>query len=131
LIVVVDASAVLEVLLNRPRAALLRERLFRPDEVLHAPHLLDLEVMQALRRHWLVGELDEDHAGRAIRYHLDFPIKRHAHDLFLARVWELRFNFTAYDAMYVALAEALRATLITSDARLAKAARRFVSVEVP
>jgi predicted nucleic acid-binding protein len=128
---VVDSSAVLELLLNRPRAAEVSERFTRPGEVLDAPHLLDLEVLQTLRRYWLAGEMDEEGAERAIRHHLDLSITRYPHDLFLTRVWELRFNFTAYDAMYVALAEALRATLITSDLRLAKAAARFVDVETP
>jgi predicted nucleic acid-binding protein len=126
---VVDSSAVVEVLLRRPRAAVLRTRLL--DEALDAPHLLDLEVAQTVRRYWLAGELDDARASDAIRQHLDLSITRYPHDLFLERVWELRFNFTAYDAVYVALAEALRTTLITVDLRLAKAATRFVDVETP
>jgi len=130
-LLVVDASALVELLLNRPTAARLRERLRRSGEMLHAPYLLDLEVLQVLRRHWLVGEIDDERARKAIRYHRDLRIKRYPHHWFLARVWELRFNFTAYDAMYVVLAEALQAPLVTYDLRLAKAAERFVSVEVP
>lgn len=121
----------LEILLNRPRAAELRERFARPGELLDAPHLIDLEVLQTLRRYCLTGELDDVRAEQAIRHHLDLSITRYPHDLFLTRIWELRFNFTAYDAAYVALAESLHATLITSDLRLAKAAARFVDVEAP
>lgn len=125
--VVVDASAVADVLLNAASAAWLRERLFRRAGVLYAPHVLDLEVLHALRRHRLADE----RADEAIRQYRDFGIRRYAHHWFLARIWELRFNFTAYDAMYVVLAEALRAPLITTDHRLAKAAARFIDVETP
>jgi len=127
LIVVVDASAIVDVLLNAPAAAWLRDRLFANDVTLHAPHLIDLEVAQVLRRH----RLPEDRGLDAIRQHRDFRIKRYPHHWFLPRVWALRFNFTADDAMYVILAEALAATLITVDGRLAKAAARFVDVDVP
>jgi len=107
----------------------LRTRLLA--EALDAPHLIDLEVAQTVRRYWLTGELDDARASDAVRQHLDLSITRYPHDLLLERVWELRFNFTAYDAVYVALAEALRTTLITVDTRLAKAAARFVDVETP
>ena len=89
--------------------------------------MLDLEVMQVLRRHRLAGE----RAAEAIRQYREFKIDRYPHHWFIARIWEMRFNFTAYDAMYVALAEALHATFITSDLRLAKTAARFVDVETP
>lgn len=89
--------------------------------------MLDLEVMNVLRRHRLADE----RADEAIRHYRDFRIRRYPHHWFLPRIWALRFNFTAYDAMYVVLAEALDATLITTDFRLAKAAARFVDVETP
>jgi predicted nucleic acid-binding protein len=127
LTVVVDASAVADVLLGAPAAAWLRERLFLRGDALDAPHMLDLEVLQVLRRHRLADE----RAAEAIRQYRTFRINRYPHHWFIARIWEMRSNFTAYDAMYVALAEALRATLITSDLRLAKAAARFVDVETP
>lgn len=112
-------------LLNAPSAPWLRER-FRGDR-LHAPHLIDLEVFQVLRKHRLTDEL----AAGAIRQHRDLTIDRYPHHWFVPRIWDLRFNFTAYDAMYVALAEALRAPLVTTDGPLAKAAARFVEVDVP
>lgn len=114
-------------LLSAPAAAWLRERLFLRGDLLYAPHMLDLEVMQVLRRHRLAGE----RAAAAIRQYRDLRINRYPHHWFIARIWEMRSNFTAYDAMYVALAEVLHSTLITSDLRLAKAAARFVDVETP
>lgn len=125
--VVVDASAVADVLLNAVSAEWLRERLLRRGTVLYAPHLLDLEVLHALRRH----RLADDRGDQAIRQYREFKIQRYPHHWFLPRVWALRFNFTAYDAMYVVLAEALHAPLVTTDIRLAKAAARFVDVETP
>ena len=100
-------------------------------QTLHSPHLIDLEVLQFIRRRRLQGDVDDVRADEAIADHLALPIRRYPHHILLLRAWELRINFTAYDAAYVALAEHLRATLVTSDARLAKAAARFVSVEVP
>jgi predicted nucleic acid-binding protein len=127
--VVVDASAVVDLLMDVERAVHLRERL-RLLRLLHAPHLIDLEVLQAIRRLRLKGDIDDVRAGEAIADHLALPIKRYPHHVLLLRAWELRANFTAYDAMYVVLADSLRATLITSDLRLAKAAARFVPVEM-
>jgi predicted nucleic acid-binding protein len=129
-VIVVDASAVVEVLLRTGAAAALERRLFDPRETLHAPHLLDVEVAQALRRFTLAGELDEE-VGRASLADLaDFPLRRYRHDFVLPRVWELRSNFSAYDAVYVALAEALDAPLLTRDRRLAHSARRHIRAEL-
>jgi len=114
-------------LLNEPPAAWLRERLLSRGDELYAPHLIDLEVLHVLRRRRLTAE----RADEAIREHQDFPIKRYPHHWFLSRIWEMRSNFTAYDGMYVVLAEALDATLVTCDGPLAKAAARFVRVETP
>ncbi len=120
--IVVDASAVLEVLLNTPAAERISERIFADGETLHAPHLLDLEVAQVLRRYSLAGELKPSRGRQALEDLLDLPLTRYPHDLFLFRVWELRNNATAYDAVHLALAEVLEAPLITRDARLASAA---------
>ncbi len=131
MIAVVDATAVIDLLLNGDRAFALRKRLLMHFQTLHSPHLIDLEVLQFIRRRRLQGDVDDVRADEAIADHLALPIRRYPHHILLLRSWELRINFTAYDAAYVALAEHLRATLVTSDARLAKAAARFVSVEVP
>lgn len=128
--IVVDASAVLELLLNRPSAPALRRRLLDSEETLHAPHLIDVEVLQVIRRYLLAGDIDQARAAEAIRDHLDLPIERYPHDVFLARAWELRSNLTAYDAVYIALAEALNASFVTADARLARSAPASLRVEI-
>ena len=118
-------------LLNAGRAADLRRRLLMPLKVLHVPHLIDLEVLHTIRRYYLAGEIDDVRASEVIADHLALPFKRHSHHYLLLRAWDLRHNFTSYDAIYVALAELLGATFITADHRLAKAAARFVDVETP
>ncbi|MCI0466787.1 MAG: type II toxin-antitoxin system VapC family toxin [Beijerinckiaceae bacterium] len=129
--IVVDASALLEVLLCTPAAQTLERRLFHePKETLHAPHLLDVEVAQVLRRYAAAREIDGTRGAAALADLADFPIRRYPHDLLLTRVWDLRNNFTAYDAVYVALAEALDAALLTRDKRLAAAARNYVRIEL-
>lgn len=128
--IVVDASVVLEVLLRTARSEQLEERLLGTEESLAAPHLLDVEVAQVLRRYARTGELDHRRGSEAVEDLMDFPITRYPHDLLLPRVWELRENLTAYDAAYVALAELLDATLITSDRRLADASGHSAKVEV-
>lgn len=120
--IVVDASALLEVLLRTPAAQAVEVRLFDPGETLHAPHLLDVEVAQVIRRYAAKGEIDGDRGGAALDDLAAFPLRRYPHDLLLPRVWELWNNLTAYDAVYVALAEALDAPLLTRDRRLATAA---------
>ena len=117
--IVVDASAVLEALLRTPAAASVERRLFEPSQTLHAPHLLDVEVAQVVRRYAGNGEIDAERGRMALTDLADLPLHRYPHDFLLQRVWELRNNFTAYDAMYVALAEALDAPLLTRDKRLA------------
>ncbi len=128
--IVVDASAILEILLGTPDGARVAERLFTPDETLHAPHLLDLEVAQVLRRYALAGEMDAIRGLEALEDLADLPLTRYPHDLLLPRIWELRRNLTAYDAAYVALAEALAAPLVTRDAALASVRVHHARVEI-
>ncbi|MEO8811281.1 MAG: type II toxin-antitoxin system VapC family toxin [Caulobacteraceae bacterium] len=125
--IVVDASALLGALLRTPLARAATRWLFDSGETPHAPHLIDVEVAQTLRRHVARGEMDELRRA-ALADLADFPLRRHAHQIFLPRAWELRHNFTAYDAIYVALAEALDAPLLTLDRRLAATAREHTGV---
>ena len=127
--IVVDASALVEVLLNTSSASRITERLFDRQETLHAPCLLDIEVAQVLRRYALSGELSETRGLQAMEDLADFPLIRYPHDLFLLRIWELRHNVTAYDAAYIALAESLDAPLLTRDARLASATGHHATIE--
>jgi predicted nucleic acid-binding protein len=129
-VIVVDASALLEVLLQTPLGVSVEDRLLDDVHALHAPHLLDLEVAQVVRRLVLARDMDRERAQAAMDDFLAFPLQRHAHDFLLPRVWALRDTFTAYDAIYVALAEVLDATLLTHDRRLAASARRHVLVEL-
>jgi predicted nucleic acid-binding protein len=129
-VIVVDASALLEALLRTPAAQAVERRLLDPRETLHAPHLLDVEVAQVVRRYAAAGEIDRERGRAALADLADFPLRRYPHDFLLPRVWELRHNLTAYDAVYVALAEALDAPLITRDRRLADAASRHARVEL-
>jgi predicted nucleic acid-binding protein len=129
-VIIVDASAILELLLNTEAAQRIVERILAEGETLHAPHLLDLEVAQVLRRYSAGGELDPQRGQEALRDFLEFPISRYPHDVFLPRIWELRNNMTAYDAAYVALAEALGAPFVTRDAALASSIGHHVHIEL-
>jgi predicted nucleic acid-binding protein len=128
--IVVDASAVLETLLRTPNAEAVEKRLFEPSQTLHAPHLLDVEVAQVLRRYAGNGEIDDERGRAALADLADFPLRRYPHDFLLPRVWGLRRNLTAYDAVYVALAEALDAPLLTCDRRLATAPGHQARIEL-
>jgi len=129
-LIVADASAVLELLLGTDAAARVAAWLLKPGESVHAPHLLDVEVAQALRRYALAGDLDARQGARALADLLDLPVQRHAHGVLLQRAWELRRSISAYDAVYVALAEALRAPLVTCDRRLARSHGHRAVIEV-
>lgn len=97
---------------------------------LHAPSLCDVELAAVLRRGLLAGRLGGARARAALADYLDLPLVRHGHRGLLARILELRENFSAYDAVYVALAEGLGAELLTADRALARAARRHTEVAV-
>ena len=128
--IVVDASALVETLLRTPAAEAIEMRLFGARETLHAPHLLDIEATQVIRRYAAVGEVDEERGRAALLDLGDFPLRRYPHGFLLPRVWELRKNLTAYDAVYVALAEILDAPLLTRDRRLAAAAGHHARIEL-
>jgi len=120
-VIVVDASALLEVLLRTPAAKAVEGQLFAPGQTLHAPHLIDIEIAQVIRRYAANGDIDVGRGGSALADLADWPMRRYPHEFLLPRIWELRHNLTAYDAAYVALAEALDAPLVTRDQRLATA----------
>lgn len=127
--IVVDASALLEVLLRTPAAPAVEARLFG-GETLHAPHLLDVEVAHVLRRYERTGDLSARRGAEALQDLEGLAIERYPHHVFLRRVWALRANATAYDACYLALAEVLEAPLITTDGRLAGVRGHGARVEV-
>ena len=119
--IVVDASALLEALLRTSAAKAVEDLLFTPRQTLHAPHLLDVEVAQVIRRYVANGEIDSERGRTALTDLADLALRRYPHDILLPRIWDLRNNLTAYDAAYVGLAEALDAPLLTRDKRLAGA----------
>jgi predicted nucleic acid-binding protein len=129
-LIVIDASVMLEVLLATPGGRRLEARLLSATESLHAPCLLDVEVAQVLRRYAAAGDLDPARGLEALLDLSDFPLRRYSHEMFLPRIWELRQNVTAYDAAYLALAEVLKAPLLTRDRRLAGAPGHRARVEV-
>ena len=128
--IVADASAILELLLRTPFGAAVEARLFRPNETVHVPALLDLEVAQVLRRYVARGDLAEPRARASLDLLVAFPMERYSHEPLVRRIWKLRDNLTAYDAAYVALAEALRAPLLTCDSKLAAAAGTKAKIEL-
>jgi predicted nucleic acid-binding protein len=128
-VLVVDTSAVLEALASRTPAPGLLERLVH-DGDLHAPHLIDTEVLHALRRMTITRAISDERAADARSDFDEFTLLRYSHQPFSDRVWELRHNLTAYDATFVALAEALEAPLVTCDARLAAAPGHHAQIEL-
>lgn len=128
--IVVDASVVVEIVLRMPAAAVLQSRLFEPGLTLYAPHLLDIEVAQAVRRSTASGYIDPERGREALADLADFPLHRYPHAFLLQQVWDLRNNLSAYDAVYVALAQTLDAPLLTRDRRLAYAAGHRARIEL-
>jgi predicted nucleic acid-binding protein len=128
-VIVVDASALLEFLLQTPLGTRVEVRLFRDEDELHSPHLVDVEVTQGLRRLVRAGEVSAGRAAEAMGDLADLNLQRHPHLDLLSRAWKLRENVTAYDAMYVALAEALDAPFVTCDTPLAKAPGHRARIE--
>ena len=128
--IVLDASAVVDWLLQTAAGQRIEKRIYARNQSLHAPHLLDLEVSQVLRRLTREGVVSAGRADEALDDLLDLRISRYPHFVLLPRVWELRHHFSAYDAAYIALAEKLGAVLITRDAKLASAPRHDAITEV-
>jgi predicted nucleic acid-binding protein len=129
-LIVLDASALADVVVPTPLGARIGPLVEAHGADVHAPALIDAEAASAIRRIELRGDLSEDRAWDALTSVLDFPLVRYPCDALLARAWELRHNLTVYDGLYVALAEAIGAALVTTDARLALAAERHAAVEV-
>ena len=128
--IVLDASAAIDWLLQTSAGQHIEERIYSGSETLHTPHLLDLEVTQVLRRLALQGVISAHRADEAVRDLLDLRITRYPHQVLLPRIWQLRHHLSAYDAAYIVLAEKLRAPLVTRDARLASASGHTAPVEV-
>ena len=128
--IVLDASAVVEWLLRLPLAGVIDDRLADVDQGLHAPHLLTVEVAQVIRRYVARSELDLARAEQALEDLADLDVALHPHEPLLRSIWRLRENLTAYDAAYVALAEALDAPLLTLDARLAAAPGHVATIDL-
>jgi predicted nucleic acid-binding protein len=126
---IVDASCLYEVVADAERAEAVRDRLARdPDQA--APHVIDVEVLSIIRRDRYLGRLDATAAGQAVEDLREWPGERFGHRSLLQRAWELRDNVRTWDAVYVALAEAFGATLITLDERLGRIEGLDCSVEV-
>lgn len=126
---VVDATCMFEVVADTDRAESIRQRLAADDDQA-APHVVDVEVFAVIRRQLMLGRLDETSARQAVDDLRDWPGERWSHRPLLDRAWELRDNVRGWDAMYVALAEALDATLITLDGRLAASTGPTCPIEV-
>lgn len=127
---VLDASAVVEILLRTIVGDTLRARLITNRPALHAPHLLDIDVAHVLRRAARAGQIGAARGSAALADLAAFRVLRHPHVALLPRVWQLRNNLTAFDAIYIALAEALAAPLLTCDARLAAAPGHSARIEL-
>ncbi len=122
--IVIDASALIELMMLTEAGLDVARRVFATPEEIHAPELIDLEVGQVLRRYVQIGDMTEDRAGAMFEDLASIRMRRYPHLPLLPRIWQLRHNLTAYDASYVALAEGLEARLLTRDGALAEAPHR-------
>jgi predicted nucleic acid-binding protein len=128
--IVLDASAAVDWLLQTSAGQSIEKRIYSRNETLHAPHLLDLEVTQVLRRLALQGVIPVLRADEAVRDLLDLRITRYPHQVLLPRIWQLRHTLSAYDAAYIVLAEKLGAALVTRDRRLTSASGHAAAIEL-
>ena len=127
--IVLDASAAFEFLLQTRKGELISAQLSGVTQV-HAPHLLDIELASSLRRGFSLGTITSLRARQALDDLRDLRIERYWHVPLLARIWDFRNNFSAYDACYLALTEALDATLLTTDKAMASARLRHGQVNL-
>ena len=125
-----DASAAIDWLLQTPAGQRIEQRIYLRPESLHAPHLFDLEVTQALRRLAREGTISTRRADEAVQDLIDLRITRYPHVVLLPRIWQRRHNSSAYDGAYVALAEELGAPVLTRDSRLAAASGHVARIEL-
>jgi predicted nucleic acid-binding protein len=125
-VIVLDASVVVELLTNGSLADSIRNELAGRDESFLVPHLSDIEVMSALRRLVAGRRIDAHRSGQFLADLAALPADRYAHTPLVGRIWELRHNFTAYNAAYIALAEATDSVLYTCDEKLSKGHRARV-----
>lgn len=128
--IVVDASVVVPLITNGPGADVVRARLRKVRGSMCAPHVISVEVAHVLRRLERIGDLDRTRAHTALQLLIKLPLVRYGHESLLPRIWQLRGHVSAYDAAYVALAEGVRGTLLTRDARLAAVAGTTAQIEV-
>ncbi len=128
--IVIDASAVWELLRRGPGDQRLVELVLGPGASVHAPDLVNAELLHVVRKHARSGEVTPERSDEMREDFADLPIQRYPTWPLIERAWALRDNLTAYDAMYVALAEALDATLVTADYALARAAAQTSAVAV-
>ena len=127
---VLDASGAVEFLLNTAAGKRLAARLADDAVVVHVPHLIDLEIAQVLRRYARHGTLSPRTGALCLERWRNLDVQRYPHEPLLDRIWQLRDNVSAYDAVYVALAEALRTVLLTGDRKLAGAPDVSVNIEM-
>lgn len=115
---VLDTSGAVELLLNTAAGKRVAKRVENPAVSIHVPHLIDVEIAHVLRRYALHGTLSSTRGALALDQWRALDVERYSYELFLGRIWQLRDNVSAYDAVYISLAEALGAVLVTGDGRL-------------
>ena len=128
--IVLDASAAIEWLIKSSKGTKVDRRLFSRPVTIHVPHLLDVEIAQVLRRYVRERIMTASRGEEALQDLHYLPLDRYPHDILMPRVWELRAALTAYDAVYVALAELLDAPLVTCDRKIGLASGHHAAVEV-
>ena len=117
--IVLDACAALDWLLQTPAGRRIEERIFSGRESLHAPHFIDVDIARALRRLENTGKISYPRINQAFEDWMDVRITRYPHDVFLPEIWQYRHNYSAREAAYLVLTKKLRAVLLTRDRWLA------------